>query len=190
MAPLIVMLAAWLVARSAGTAGLWLQADSWTGALRIALAAMFVFTALSHFHPRTRADLIRMVPASLPAPALLVSATGVLELLGAVGLMVPRALPAAAYGLMALLCGNAPCERPRRTGGADDRRSPRGAACLAPSAAAVLDRRPVVGAGPLLKSRCLKPRRWRGRWPLSRRLSRRSGDAASSSKRYRPAWKL
>ena len=37
MAPLIVMLAAWLVARSVGTAGLWLQADSWTGALRIAL---------------------------------------------------------------------------------------------------------------------------------------------------------
>ena len=72
MAPLIVMLAAWLVARLAGTAGLWLQADSWTGALRIALAAMFVFTAVSHFHPRTRPDLIRMVPASLPAPALLV----------------------------------------------------------------------------------------------------------------------
>ena len=103
MAPLIVMLAAWLVARLVGTTGLWLQADSWTGALRIALAAMFVFTAVSHFHPRTRPDLIRMVPASLPAPALLVSATGVLELLGAIGLMVPRALPAAAYGLMALL---------------------------------------------------------------------------------------
>jgi hypothetical protein len=79
MAPLIVMLAAWLVARLAGTAGLWLQADSWTGALRIALAAMFVFTAVSHFHPRTRPDLIRMVPTSLPAPTLLVSATGVFE---------------------------------------------------------------------------------------------------------------
>jgi hypothetical protein len=62
MAPPIVMLAAWLVARSVGNTGLWLQADSWTGALRIALAAMFVFTAVSHFHPRTRPDLIRMVP--------------------------------------------------------------------------------------------------------------------------------
>ena len=69
---------------------------------------MFVFTAVSHFHPRTRADLIRMVPASLPAPALLVSATGVLELLGAIGLIVPRALPAAAYGLMALLVAMLP----------------------------------------------------------------------------------
>jgi uncharacterized membrane protein len=103
MAPLIVMLGAWLVARSMGFTGVWPQADSWSSALRIALAAMFVFTAVSHFHPRTRSDLIRMVPESLPAPALLVTATGVLELLGAIGLLVPPALPAAAYGLMALL---------------------------------------------------------------------------------------
>jgi uncharacterized membrane protein len=103
MAPLIVMLVAWLVARSIGATGLWPHADSWTDALRIALTAMFVFTAVSHFHPRTRADLVRMVPASLPAPALLVTATGVFELLGAIGLLVPRALPLAAYGLIALL---------------------------------------------------------------------------------------
>jgi len=103
MAPLIVMLTAWLAVRVVGGTGLWLDADSWTGALRIALATMFVFTAVSHFHPRTRRDLVRMVPKTLPAPALLVSATGVLELLGAIGLMVPRALPAAAYGLIALL---------------------------------------------------------------------------------------
>ena len=59
MAPLIVMLAAWLVARSVGTTGLWLQADSWTGALSIALAAMFMFTAVSHSLRRTRPDLSR-----------------------------------------------------------------------------------------------------------------------------------
>ena len=103
MAPLIVMLSAWLVARSTGAAGLWFAADSWSGALRIALAAMFTFTAVSHFQPRTRADLIRMVPASLPAPALLVTATGVLELMGAIGLLVPHVMSAAAYGLLALL---------------------------------------------------------------------------------------
>jgi uncharacterized membrane protein len=103
MAPLIIMLVAWLVARLIGVTGLWLCADSWTGGLRIALAAMFVFTSVSHFHPRTRPDLVRMVPASLPAPALLVTATGVFELLGAIGLLVPRALPLAAYGLIALL---------------------------------------------------------------------------------------
>jgi uncharacterized membrane protein len=64
---------------------------------------MFVFTAGSHFHPRTRPDLIRMVPTSLPAPALLVTATGVLELLGAIGLLVPWTRTAAASALVALL---------------------------------------------------------------------------------------
>ena len=103
MAPLIVMVAAWLVARAIGFTGVWSQADSWNGALRFALSAMFMFTAASHFHPRTRPDLIRMVPARLPAPALLVTATGVLELLGAIGLLVPQARSVAAYGLMALL---------------------------------------------------------------------------------------
>jgi uncharacterized membrane protein len=103
MAPLIVMLVSWLVARSIGVSGLWHQADSWTGALRIALAAMFVFTAVSHFHPRTRPDLVRMVPPSLPAPELLVTATGVIEFMGAIGLLVLRSRRAAAYGLIALL---------------------------------------------------------------------------------------
>jgi uncharacterized membrane protein len=97
------MLAAWLVARSIGFTGAWPQADSWSGALRIGSAAMFVVTAVSHFHPRTRPDVVRMVPASLPAPALLVTATGVFELFGAIGLLLPQALPVAAYGLMALL---------------------------------------------------------------------------------------
>ena len=103
MAPLIVMLAAWLVARSVGFTGVLPLADSWSGALRIALAAMFVFTAVSHFHPRTRPELIRMVPVRLPAPEFLVSATGVLEALGAIGLLLPQTLRVAAYGLMALL---------------------------------------------------------------------------------------
>lgn len=103
MAPLIVMLVSWLVARAIGVTGLWRHADSWTGALRIALAAMFVFTAVSHFHPRTRRDFLRMVPPSLPAPALLVTATGVLEFVGAIGLLVPEALPAAPFALIALL---------------------------------------------------------------------------------------
>jgi uncharacterized membrane protein len=44
-----------------------------------------------------------MVPASLPAPALLVTATACLEVIGAIGLLVPQVLPAAAYGLIALL---------------------------------------------------------------------------------------
>ncbi len=103
MAPLIVMIVAWLAARAAGAAGMWPLADSWTDSLRVALAAMFLFTAVSHFHPRTRPDLVRMVPASLPAPGLLVTLTGILELAGAIGLLVPRTATAAAWCLIALL---------------------------------------------------------------------------------------
>ena len=72
MAPLIVMAVAWIVVRTIGFASLWEPADSVTGALRPALAAMFLFTAGSHFHPRTRGDLIKMVPTSLPSPSFLV----------------------------------------------------------------------------------------------------------------------
>jgi uncharacterized membrane protein len=103
MAPLIVLLTVWLVARSIGFSGVWPELDSWSGALRLGLAAMFIFTAISHFHPRTRPDLVRMVPAGLPAPALLVTATGAAELAGAIGLLVPWTRPLAAYGLIALL---------------------------------------------------------------------------------------
>jgi uncharacterized membrane protein len=102
MAPLIVMVVAWLVLRALGAVG-FVAAGSWTGALRLALALMFVFTAASHFHPRTRPDLIRMVPPALPSPALLVTITGLLELLGAIGLLVPSLARLAAFALMALL---------------------------------------------------------------------------------------
>jgi uncharacterized membrane protein len=103
VAPLIVMLLGWIVFRGIGSVGIWEGAASWSGALRFAFAVMFAFTAVSHFHPRSRADLIRMVPSSLPAPHLLVTATGVLELAGAVGLLVPSTATAAAYGLLLLL---------------------------------------------------------------------------------------
>ena len=55
---------------------------------RAALATMFLFTAASHFAPM-RKDLIAMVPPSLPRPGLLVFLTGIAELAGAVGLLVP-----------------------------------------------------------------------------------------------------
>src|SRR5262245_39108162 len=97
MAPLIVMIAAWLGARLLGGLTFWTAARSWSGSLRVALAAMFLFTAGSHFHPRTRADLIRMVPPGLPAPAALVTLTGVLEAMGAIGLLLPSTAVAAAY---------------------------------------------------------------------------------------------
>jgi uncharacterized membrane protein len=103
MAPLIVMLVGWLAFRAAGAAGWMLAAGSWSGALRFALALMFVLTGVAHFVPRGRVEMTRMVPPALPRPDLLVTLTGILELLGAVGLVMPRLVQASAYGLIALL---------------------------------------------------------------------------------------
>ncbi|GAA2687349.1 MULTISPECIES: DoxX family membrane protein [Actinosynnema] len=74
----------------------------WSFALRCGLAAMFLVTGISHF-VGMRDELIAMVPPALPAPALLVTLTGLLELAGAVGLLWTRTSPWAAAGLGALL---------------------------------------------------------------------------------------
>ena len=87
---------------SVGYAGLWPHQDV-NAALRWALAAMFVFTASAHFVPSLRADLVRMVPPQLPRAEALVTLTGVLEIVGAVGLTLPRFAPLAAGGLFLLL---------------------------------------------------------------------------------------
>jgi uncharacterized membrane protein/quinol monooxygenase YgiN len=74
----------------------------WPDALRRGLAAMFVLTGISHF-VGLRDDLIAIVPAALPAPWLLVTVTGVLELAGAAGLLWRRSAALSAAGLTALL---------------------------------------------------------------------------------------
>jgi uncharacterized membrane protein len=98
------MLVSWGVFRALGAAGL-IEPGTWTNALRLAMAVMFFFTAASHFAPQTRPDLIRIVPSPLPRPDLLVTLTGLLEVLGAAGLLVPRYTSLAAWGLAALLVG-------------------------------------------------------------------------------------
>lgn len=101
MTPLIVLVVVTLALRAAGAAGV-TRLRSWPSALRGGLAAMFVVTGGSHF-VGMREDLISMVPPALPAPGLLVTVTGVLELAGAVGLLWRRTAPWAAGGLTALL---------------------------------------------------------------------------------------
>ncbi|HEV2132994.1 MAG TPA: DoxX family membrane protein [Terracidiphilus sp.] len=70
--------------------------------LRIALFLMFMVTASAHWG-KGRADLIRMVPPAFPNPAVLVSVTGVLEILGAIGLVIPGTARVAAVCLAILL---------------------------------------------------------------------------------------
>ena len=77
-------------------------ARHWPNALRLGLAAMFVLTGISHF-VGLREDLIAIVPPALPAPWLLVTVTGVLELAGTAGLLWRRSAAVSAAGLTALL---------------------------------------------------------------------------------------
>ena len=101
MLPLIVLVIATLLLRAIGAAGVGLL-DSWTWCLRGGLALMFLFTASAHWGKR-RGDLIAMVPRVFPRPELMVSATGVFEILGAAGLLIPAVAPLAAACLAMLL---------------------------------------------------------------------------------------
>jgi uncharacterized membrane protein len=102
MTPLIVLIVGTGFARLAGLAGVD-ALDGWPGALRVGLAMMFVLTGLAHFGRTRRDDLIAMVPPGLPRPDLLVTVTGVLELAGAVGLLIPATARWAAIGLALLM---------------------------------------------------------------------------------------
>ena len=101
MIPLIVLVIATIVARLLGLAVESL--NGWVDALRIGFAAMFAFTAMAHFHPKLRPGILSMVPDNLPRRELLVTLTGVAELAGAIGLLIPAVAPFAATALALLL---------------------------------------------------------------------------------------
>src|SRR5215213_2296490 len=67
---------------------------------RVVLAALMVGIGTLHF--LTPAPFVRIVPPILPAPLALVSISGFFEILGGLGLLVPRTRRAAAWGLVAL----------------------------------------------------------------------------------------
>ena len=101
MIPFLVLLTSTLVLRAVGAAGVAVL-DGWIVCLRGGLAAMFFFTASAHWGKR-RPDLIRMVPSVFPRPDRIVTMTGLLEILGAAGLLFPATASAAAACLAALL---------------------------------------------------------------------------------------
>ncbi|HZM52231.1 MAG TPA: DoxX family protein [Vicinamibacteria bacterium] len=100
MIVLIVLGATLLMARAAGLAGVE-ALDSWPAATRVGLAAMLLLTASAHFNAM-RHDLARMVPPAIPHPMEFVFFTGVCEIFGAFGLLVPRVRIAAALALIVL----------------------------------------------------------------------------------------
>ena len=101
MAPLIALAVSILIFWIAGRTGVTVFQDL-RFVLRAALAVMFFLTASAHWGSR-RPDLIRMVPPAFPRPDLLVTITGALEILGAIGLLLPSTARASSICLILLL---------------------------------------------------------------------------------------
>ncbi|MDQ7804401.1 hypothetical protein Q5425_11700 [Amycolatopsis sp. A133] len=85
-----------------------LRFPSWRVAAAHGLAVMLVVTASAHFAPDGlgfmpgHGTLTAMVPPFVPFPSPVVYGTGVLELLGALGLVLPRTRRAAGWCLVVL----------------------------------------------------------------------------------------
>lgn len=101
MAPFIALIVSFWLFRGLGFAG-WGYFDHWQTSLQAACAAMFLFAASAHWGKR-RPDLIRMVPPAFPRPDRIVTATGYLEIAGAIGLQIPVLASAASICLALLL---------------------------------------------------------------------------------------
>jgi len=68
--------------------------------LRWLMTVFMTFAGVMHFVKP--AGFVAMVPAQLPAPLLLVQVSGVAEILGGLGLILPQTRRLAAWGLIAL----------------------------------------------------------------------------------------
>jgi len=101
MVPLFVLVLTFGILRCAGFLGV-APLNNADLPLRIALFLMFLLTASAHWG-RGRPDLVRMVPPALPHAATIVTITGVLEILGAIGLLLHPTIRLAAICLAILL---------------------------------------------------------------------------------------
>ena len=98
MIVLVVLLISLLLYRAIGALGVAALA-TWAGATRCALATMLAFTASAHFTKMKR-DLARMMPDWIPRPMALIYFTGVCEIAGAIGLLLPSVRHAAGLALI------------------------------------------------------------------------------------------
>ncbi|QIN83339.1 hypothetical protein GBA63_12355 [Rubrobacter tropicus] len=85
---LLVLLASFVLLRAAGYLGVgWLS--SWRSAGLGALAIMFLVTSTAHFNAMKH-DLAAMMPEPLSDGLRIIHLTGLFEIAGAIGLLVPR----------------------------------------------------------------------------------------------------
>ena len=99
MLVVLILVFGCLIFRGLGLAGLPAFA-TWQASARDALSLMLVFTGISHF-TFMKEDLVRMMPPSVPCPRAMVFFTGICEIAGAIGLMLPEFRRAAGYALVA-----------------------------------------------------------------------------------------
>lgn len=76
---------------------------AWQAWLTGGLVLLFLMGAVGRLVPAVRAELVAMVPPRLPRPELVIAATGVLEVVGAIGLLLPPTHHLAALCLALLL---------------------------------------------------------------------------------------
>ena len=101
MVSLFVLVISFILLRGAGFLGVE-RLSSWKVAGRGALVIMFLFTGASHF-TSMKYDFAAMVPAPLPNDLWVIYLTGLFEIAGAVGLLVPRTRKLAGVCLVLLL---------------------------------------------------------------------------------------
>lgn len=99
MVVLLILVVSCVIFRGFGFAGVSAFA-TWQASARDALSLMLVFTGVSHF-TFMKEDFARMMPPSIPWPRGMVYFTGVCEIAGAAGLLLPEFRRAAAYALIA-----------------------------------------------------------------------------------------
>lgn len=101
MLPFYTLVASFLLFKGLGQFGL-SYFEGWQTSLQGAVAVMLLLTASAHWGTR-RPDLIRMVPPIFSRPDLIVTVTGLLEVTGAICILIPSLSKAASIGLALLL---------------------------------------------------------------------------------------
>jgi uncharacterized membrane protein len=101
MVSLLVLVVSFVILRGLGRLGVE-RLSSWRAAGRGALVTMFLFTGTSHF-TGIKHDFAAMIPPPLPDDLWVIYLTGLFEIAGAVGLLIPRTRRLAGICLSLLL---------------------------------------------------------------------------------------
>lgn len=101
MIPFFLLIASIILFRFLGFLGIEIF-STWQVSTRFALFVMFLFTASSHF-TKTKEDFIKMMPSIFPYPRQIVFVTGIFEILGAIGIIIPSLRSIAGVCLIILL---------------------------------------------------------------------------------------